>query len=721
MTESLSEALAQRLTTALDTAKPKISRSELAKRLKVSAGAVSHWLNGQRTPPDDVVEKIAKLTKTDVGWLLTGESRPQLVSKASATAFTTTELDALEWLFRPAANDFGKDFGNAGVYATPMSAETLVREDGQNSLDVGLDGRVAMRFRIYELDSDTDRYRRFLNALRFDQLSEHILAVATSEFDTKLGTKLAAALERMERHEKLVLVITDDYGALGLQGDEFDSGASYMALVRDNLNSQKPETTAGGIFGVGAMVNQACSGLATVLYASKVVGEEGRGTRVIAKAELPYHEFDEDERFWGVGWLGEVGSQGMATSAWLADGHELLDDLLISRTDVPPELEGHATTGTSIAVVGFLDPKTEPSAGTAQLVDRLARAAAVNFWPAMVNGQLKVSVERYVNDEQVPAARIRVDPTNYVGPFCEAYEKCLVGDLAKSLEESGDVVSVPVTLSVPATKRGAKGIDSHGEVQSECRLIVRLAEADDSDDDAFVNKIGFSRGRAMIVRYVTKNSVVVGARPFHAFVLAGTLVGDSPEEVAAEQFLRLAEPPAHNRWEFNEDLREKYTRGSGTRLNEFHAQIIEALQQVLRPAPREEEEGPEVLRRLLQLREPAPRPRPVAKLHRATGTIVDGAWSVDAEVALNPSAKTAEITPTLAFEREGSAGVPVKWAFLEVTEGSTVHLDGHRFVAKPRTKRFKFHGVSDPSTHPVAADDAVVGLDVHGKLRQEDE
>src|SRR4051794_17662973 len=111
-------AIAQRLTKALDACQPPLSRIELAKRLRVTPGAVSHYLNGNRPCPNDVVEKIAKITKIEPGWLLHGPSSTRSDSNSSAATSRRGRSKKLSWVFREAPADGGKDFGNAAVYAT---------------------------------------------------------------------------------------------------------------------------------------------------------------------------------------------------------------------------------------------------------------------------------------------------------------------------------------------------------------------------------------------------------------------------------------------------------------------------------------------------------------------------------------------------------------------------------------------------------------------------
>jgi RNA polymerase primary sigma factor len=719
------EAVAERLTQALDACKPKLTRSQLATRLRVTPGAVSHYLNGNRPCPPEVIEKIARITKVEPGWLLKGVAGNGTHAQASSSAPRRSRAKSLAWGFREAPADGGKDFGNAAVYATPMAVRTVVREDGQNSLDAGRRPEVVLRFRIVELSPDSERYLRVLKALRFEQLRERIHAIEEAEeFESKLGTKLSAGLEHV-LDEKLVLLYVDDYGTRGLPGDEFDSTKPFCALVRDNLNSRKETQMAGGVFGVGAKVNIACSRLSTVVFASKVEGEESRGTRLIGRTEMTYHELREGrsvQRFAGPGWLGERARQpGVVPSAWLDDDDQLLDDLMLRRDQLPRGIRKADSAGTSIMVVGFADPQLEAGASTQQLVDTFVEAAAVNFWPAMMRGGLTVWVERYVDDEDEPVRREQVDPRQVAGvtELCDAWDKHFSGKSTPVLSAPGDVASIPIQLMVPATRQRARGVKAHDEVTAECQLLVRLSDPEGVSGDPRAGQIAYVRGRAMVTRYQSRGSVV-GGRPFHAALIAGTLVGRSAEQVAAEQFLRIAEPPAHDKWAYNADLGERYARGAKKALDELHARVTEELQKILRPSATRSGDGPEVLKRLLQIRPPkvdAPK-QPQVRILRSTAKVVDGAWRVEAELSINPTSRTLQVSPRLSFRCEGGPPIPVSWSRVEVDEEG-VEVIENKLILKPRLKRVTFRAWSDPASHPVDARESSALLDVIARVEAE--
>jgi transcriptional regulator with XRE-family HTH domain len=710
------ESIAERLTLAVESCEPRITRSKLAERLGVSPGAVSHYLNANRPCPDHILKKIATITKVEPGWIRTGDAGKQQPSQPSAVREKIARPLALAWGYRPAPADGGKDFGNAGVYATPATIETIVREDGQNSLDAGRGSEVTLRFRLIELSAQSKRYEKVVRRICFDQLERHVRAIDAAEFESKLGAKLTTGLQHI-REERLLLLIVDDYGTHGLQGGEFDSTKPFSALVRDNLNSRKDSSTAGGIFGVGAKVNLACSRLSTVLFASKVEGQEGRGTRLIGRTEMTYHQLTEGREtksFAGPGWLGDPGESGVTESVWLDDDDALLDDLLLRRDRLPAGVNPSDATGTSIMIVGFTDPQTESGASAQQLADHFIEAAAASFWPAMIRGKLAVRVEVYVDDAELPLKNENVDPRSIaaLGELCDAWEKHITGETTPVLEQPGETASIPIPFDVPATRLGAKAIQHHDALEAEALLLVRLADPERTAGDPRVGHVAYVRGRSMVTRY-QRRANVVGGRPFHAVVLAGTLVAKSHPQVAAEQFLRIAEPPAHDKWIYHSDVGEKYKRGGKKALDEFHARVTEELQRILKPVVSGNREGPEVLRKLLQIRRPktvGPQ-QPVARILRSTSTVRDGAWHVHAEVSLNPVPRVLHLTPRLSFRCEGSAPIPVSWQEISVEDGGA-SVTGTVLVVPPRAKRLAFTGISDPGSHPVDATDSSATLDI---------
>lgn len=626
---------------------------------------------------------------------------------------------SLSWVFREAPADGGKDFGNAAVYATPQAIKTIVREDGQNSLDAAR-SHLTLRFRLIELSPGTKRHERFFKAIRFDTLARHIDAIEDAEYESKLGTKLVAAKDHLEE-ENLVLLVVEDFGAHGLVGEEFDSTKSFSALVRDNLNSRKEAAqTAGGVFGLGAKVNIACSRLSTVLFASRVAGAQKKGIRLVGRSETTYHEISEGRsrrRFAGPAWFGKENRDGGAESVWLDDDEPLLEDLFLQRNDPPSGVRPADMTGTSLLVVSFTDPQTESGATVEQLADHFVEAAAVNFWPAMLKGQLTVWVDCFRDEFPRSLRASKVDPRAVPGirELCEAWDKRRNSDLSPLLGKPGDVVNVAIPMTVPATRAKVKGVTQQREMQAEASLLIRLGNGDTSSTDPRLGRIAYVRGRGMVTRYQARNSAA-GGRAFHAVLLTGTLLGHTAEQKAAEQFLRLSEPPAHDKWEYNQDLREKYVWGAKRTLDEFLDRVTEELQRALRPSSTGARDGPEVLKKLLQFKTKGQTHSKAAtvKVLTSTAALEDGAWSVTAELSLGGLAKPILIFPRLVFQSEGSEGIPVQWKAIKSDNEDATEMDGG-LLLPARSRRVSIKAISDPTTHPVDAQFAAARVEIGAK------
>ncbi len=175
-----------------------------------------------------------------------------------------------DWWWRSEPDDGGRDYGNPNVFATPADLPTLSREIGQNSVDYPArpNAPVHMRYTVIELTEGSEAYARFMDAVRFRDLSDHIQAAAATP--SKLGSRLRSGLERLREERRLVLLRIDDFGTTGLFGDERPRSPEeknpFAALCRNNLDSAKLTTTAGGSFGLGKAVLWRCSDLSTVLF-----------------------------------------------------------------------------------------------------------------------------------------------------------------------------------------------------------------------------------------------------------------------------------------------------------------------------------------------------------------------------------------------------------------------------------------------------------------------
>ncbi len=682
-----------------------LSQSDLARSLSLSQAAVSRWIQGDRTPSSAKWEELAGVLGVSVDWLRRGEGSepaPDLARQRKEYA------DQVGWIFRTEPADCGRDYGNANMWALNWGIDTLVREAIQNSRDVPLedDTPVEVEFKLIRLaGSNLDS---FLETLRWNgsssglSLRPHIAAAASS--GQKLGSVLKDGLADLERHGELLLLRVDDRRARGLTGLEFGGEGNFAALCRNNLHSDKQGMPlAGGSYGLGKAVFWRASKVATVLFRSDLsepVREDGlqlQEGRIIGRSDLSWHELGDNDRFAGLGWFGRrlvVGNQPVAASVW--SNEALAHDLFLDRkmaADGP---------GTSIMVVGFHDPSSDLPKEMQALAIEMTEAATQNFWPALESGHLVVKVSTYEGRDEIDSMLVSVGNNPAVRPFVEAVRSFRQNDLSERLTEPGSVVERRVILRVPRRKVAPP----HRELDHDAILLVRRDA--DGEQGELSGHIAFFRGREMVIRY--DRLQIPGVVPFHAVVLCGEATGGDEDDRAAERFLRIAEPPAHNEWRVTPDLKAEYVSGGGAAINRFFESVREEVRQLVKPQVEDLDEGPQVLKELLRLSErPEVRPQPTVVVDGRESFIdKSGRWNIAGQIRL-PDGRAWKVSPVLLFAAETGGGRPVSWE-LDVNPPSRV--DGDELVIPAGQRVAQFRGVSNPDSHPVPAAECVVRVEL---------
>ena len=273
--------------------------------------------------------------------------------------------------------------------------------------------------------------------------------------------------------------------------------------------------------------------------------------RLFARLELPWHELNQ--AWAGPAWYGMRDDEKGCTRSY-AGNATLARDLYVDRAGDAP--------GYSFLIVAAFDPSGSVE-GPDEIAAELRSSIAVNFWPAMVpDGEtppkLRVTVRTMRGLTQL--SENVVDPSDDVAPLVETLTAYLDRATVDELREAGDVVRRSVTLQVPERVSDPQ----HSAVDEE--VIVLIAQADEQDDPA-PNHVYFFRGNSMIIKSPRLGGLPLGARPFHAIVLAGEAAGDDTADHDAERFLRAAEPPAHNAWTSTSDIAAAYKRGGKANLD----------------------------------------------------------------------------------------------------------------------------------------------------------
>ncbi|WP_336322973.1 helix-turn-helix transcriptional regulator [Streptomyces lavendofoliae] len=668
-----------------------LSQKELAQLVGVTPAAVNAWAKGRSVPR---YEKIADIAEA------LGVAVEDAVSRRPPES-TRSEL---EWVFQRAPQDGSRTGGNVAAYAFAANLEVLAREATQNSLDERLERRlpVTSRFVLHEL---TGRHLQdFLAALRWSSIERHIREAADRR--QKTGRVLLDGLNELQRTGRLVLLRVDDYNATGLTGPDYDNGR-FARVIRRTLDSGK-SGAQGGSYGLGKAALWAASRFGLVLVNSTLSeAQDGRHERRMAgRLELPWHRVDGED-FAGPAWFGiRDRERTNSVRSWWADD-ATAESLYMERSDSSP--------GTSFLVVGAYDG----SGDTEQLEDmhdQLVNGVARNFWASMVGGEqvgplLRASVSAWRDGHVVRAERF-VDPHAHEPARSRAVKAFLDGRTTAELTSREDVLKASVTLRLPARKE-SDATDEQRPTSHEAVLLVTPTTEDDPRPD----HIAYMRSTRMVVRYKKVSDLPLGHRRFQAVLLTGVAAGvDSPDAVAAEQLLRTAEPPDHNDWTSTDDLTATYVRGARQCILDFKRAAEHAIRQLL--AGQEEEsdtdEGPPILRDLLTLEAPTKaRTQGFPVVHAVEGDVTDsGAWKVRVTVKLPERDTPWVLAPVAKFVVRSGGNIPVKWAGMLVPERDCELTASGNLRFRAGARRGIFRGITDASTHPVAAGMSCIEVDV---------
>lgn len=697
---TIADGLHTRLSRAIEQAN--VTQSKLSELLGISQPAVSQWLSPRtkKTPSDDNLVAIARLTGANLEWLQTGVGSPRATdSNKEREAYR----EAATWAFRLAPSDGGRDYGNANVWSFDPTVAALVRDVLQNCKDAALSATqsVSVVFRIIRLAGED--LRAYQQVAQWESLERHL--TASTNNGQKLGRLIQDGLEQIARDDELLLLTIEDSGTTGLIGPEKSSG-KFTALCRNNLDSNKEGAgTKGGAFGLGKAVLWRASRLSTVMFCSHLSRpEEGRSQyRIIGRCDLPWHEIagQDDAAFAGPGWFGKRNDSTDVVSFW--ENETLAKDLYLGRQG----------TGTTACVVGFHDASADEDRKPVDLARDLVHAAAEHFFPALVFGLLKVRVEVYENRAQYVDNRPSFGQDIGVEELQPQYSKMLrsyrEGTTVEKIGENGEIAVRAVPMKVPRRTADKK----HGEFDHDAVLLVTAAG---DEDHTNANKLAMFRGPGMVVQTETLTGLCLGARPFFALLLCGKApelaagsARDTQADAAADEFLRTAEPPSHNKWEGTPDLRATYAHGCISRLKEFLQRVKEAVRDVVRPDPKELGDGPQAMKELFRLgTEPIPQDRP--RVVWQSGRVEDGRWNVEARVRLKARKSPVRLLPAVFFLAETGSGQPVKWARLEPVLGCS--LDNEYLLVPADTREIRFRGATDPRTHPVPAAESCVVVDI---------
>ena len=549
----------------------------------------------------------------------------------------------LGWRFDPIPASGAITGGAAETFVFKPQLASFVREVLQNSHDQRLgQSPVRVDFRFHEYSPDTADREALEQALGWEQLRTHLAAVAEGE--STMSLRIAQALDALEAGPLLALEITDRNTA-GLNGDEFERGANFAALCRNVLDTP-PGTKPGrgGSYGLGKAVLWLYSSLSTIMFSSRLSadGLEGR-SRFIGRAVLPYHEVSP-HRLSGLGWFGDhdADTEGRerSVSVWDDAALQIEQRLGIDRDDA---------SGTSILVLGFREPYLDETRPAEEIAKDVLRHASLWFWPAMTASPVPtLQVSSSVVRDGALVFEDDAVSTEEVSHFVTARS---AADAQATAPTAGDVAERILDFRVPALLN-PKDDQPQGEVTANFRLrVVRSEDA----EHPHANSVALTRGAGMVVDYKDWGRKPGDGRPYFALLEAGLARGNSESDLAAESFLRAAEPPAHDDWQLTDAVRARYRQGGRQRLIDLQTAVRKALADICEENLPSSQQGPALLAKLLPMGRKtgkAKPPGPQFHVDFHDPTFENGAWTVKGRVVRHRGAGDWHATVVLALDAE---------------------------------------------------------------------
>jgi hypothetical protein len=579
-----------------------------------------------------------------------------------------------KWQWEPQSRRYG-NYGNANQWTVNAGLASLARESAQNSNDARLDGSDAELVYTFMLLSG-DARRRFEEALQWStELRPHLTAMANAAEGAVTAGQLQSGIKAVESSDSLALLRISDYGARGLTGPEFAEGdvsdyGNFIKLCRLDLYSGK-DRASGGSFGLGKAVYWRFSRLQTVLFNSTIPAVEAVAgkcrNRLIGVNQGVVHQLD-GVNYQGRGFFGAPDDNGDVASIWQDD--DLVERLQLGRSDDRP--------GTSALLLGFYDPD-EPEKGLGDISElrtfakNLGDALEEDFWPLLTRRRLCVRLE--VTDGENTVYERTVDPEEQYAELTRALRKFDSGLVDDELRQVGDIVvrDVPIVVSACTDAH-----DRHPSFQHIAKLVVTLS---DDQPDSLENKVCLLRQPEMVVQTIEKG---FEGRTYHAFLLAGAAINPakpSLDESRADDFLRFAEPPAHDQW-IPRSGRNKTSQANLTahyrapwipNLRNIQTTILDQLFTLFGAPPVAEDQPPKAIFNNLAFLHgdagtggrgaSAPR-KPDIRIQRAQ--VVEGIWEMMFEVRAKNRREGWAVIPRLAFIGLDGGHVDVDWETFEV-------------------------------------------------------
>jgi hypothetical protein len=340
------------------------------------------------------------------------------------------------------------------LHVVKGDVDTLTRETGQNSRDQK-SGKAPIKL-LYTLTELNAKHKAdFLKAMDWPGLRKHLEASANDAGET--GPRMRRGLAIIDSDAPLRCLRIEDFGARGLQGDDFDPKKNFSLLCRAEFKTSN-EGGRGGSYSLGKAVLWRFSGIATVLLSSVVEGWESKGIRVFGRTDTPSHSIPGDREYQSSGWFG-TRKKSATDSTHYAESvfgdKKLAKALLLERVF------------STALIVGFYEPDQDEVRKLNDIANDIVASAERWFWPSMTGTSLSMEVEVKVEKNGTETYSRKADPNPKWEPFIRARNAAVTGATAKSPTE---VAELSIPFKVPA--RELPKPQAHHEFSTTLKLRV---------------------------------------------------------------------------------------------------------------------------------------------------------------------------------------------------------------------------------------------------------
>jgi hypothetical protein len=158
-------------------------------------------------------------------------------------------------------------------------------------------------------------------------------------------------------------------------------------------------------------------------------------------------------------------------------------------------------------------------------------------------------------------------------------------------------------------------------------------------------------------------------------LLTGKFYGDNEISEFADRFLRSAEPPAHDKWEFSERIKSAYARGAGKLLADFKEEVTRILRDKVVGKHPGLNDGPKILKDLLVFPNPVTKNTDPFAIKHASITLNAATIQVSAKVQISKKTQKTFV-PTVRVASDSGSGVVLKIEDLQANGVSYDPLKG---------------------------------------------